>query len=122
MDKTTTYIVIGLVVVLLFFSPEATARRTQYRTNTSRPAIAPYPIPGPSPLGTSWAQNGPAPRSSQTNGYDVGVSAINAFGSTLVGLANAGWFSGDDDGGSSDYGTYEEDTYSTDYVDSLSGY
>jgi hypothetical protein len=116
MDKTTTMIVIGLVVVLLFFSPEATAKRRQYVT-TSRPATAPWPIPGPSPMGTSWAQNGPAPYTSQTNGYDVGVSAINAFGSTLVGLANAGVFSSDDDIS----GGYD-DTYSTSYVDSLADY
>lgn len=114
MDKTTMYIVIGLVVVLLFFSPESTARRrTAPGYTTARPATAPYPIPGPSPLGTSWAQNGPAPATYQTNGYDVGVSAINTFGATLVGLANAGVFSSDDDPAAG------VDTYDESFVDSI---
>jgi hypothetical protein len=103
MDKSMMWIVLALVVAYVFLSDDVQGGVTGAgRFNIGNH----YPIPGPSPSGTSYGQAGPyaAYPKSSTNGYDVGVASVNALGTIIPALVSLG--------GSSD-------SYDTSYVDSL---
>src|ERR1700752_717751 len=116
MDKSTTWI---LVAVLLAFIVLGGSKTT--RTLTIGPGSRIGPVGGPSPLGTSWAQQGPyTGATAQSNGYDLGKTAIQTAGSVIVGLAQTGAFTPTQAAGSGDTAPSSDDTYDTSFGDSLS--
>ncbi|MFL5310773.1 MAG: hypothetical protein ACJ79H_10015 [Myxococcales bacterium] len=99
MDKSTTWILVAVVVAfLLLSSGSKSTTRPRYGYPPGNGGA--YPVPGPSPMGTSWAQQGPyPPATAQTNAWDVAQGVIGLIPG-IVGAYNA---SG---GGSSGGGEY----------------